>query len=101
MHLTPAQIFKLLLDTANITGYETEHRFCERRWRFDMAFPALRVAIEIDEETSHSHWHKQTQDREKGNAAVVAGWRLLRFSGAMLRDDPDTCIAQLRELLTR
>ena len=98
--LTPASLFELLLRDAGITGYETEALFYEgRRWRWDFCWRAAKVAIEVDEETAHGRWHKQTQDREKGNAAVVAGWRLLRFSGAMLRDDPDTCIAQLRELL--
>ena len=101
MRLTPAVLFKLLLDNAGITGYEAEYRFSERRWRWDFAWPHLTppVAVEVDEETSHGRWYKLTQDRQKQNAATLLGWRLLRFSGAMLRDDPDTCVAQLRELL--
>ena len=100
--LTPAALFELLLRDAGITGYVTEYHWCKRRWRWDFAFPHLAppVAIEIDEESSHGHWYKQSQDRQKGNAAVIAGWRLLRFSGAMLRDDPDLCIAQLKQLLS-
>ena len=105
LQLTPPALFELLLRAHGIVGYEAEYRFCQRRWRLDYAFLATEsrlydVALEIDEETAHGRWYKQTQDRQKHNAAVVLGWRLLRFSGAMLRDDPDLCIAQLKQLLS-
>ncbi len=103
--VTPAALFELLLRDAGIDGYVKDFRFRApaNRQELDYVWGAdtIRVAVEIDEETCHSHWRKQTEDRVKGNIALLLGWRLLRFSGAMLCDDPDGCVAQLRELLTR
>ena len=101
MRLTPAALFELLLRDAGIDGYVKNYRFHApvSRREIDYAWVELRCGAEIDEETCHSHWRKQSEDRQKGNIALLTGWRLLRFSGAMLRDDPDRCIAQLRELL--
>ncbi len=102
--LTPAALFELLLRDADIDGYVKDFRFRAPASRQELDYvwgaDTIRVAVEIDEETAHGRWRKQTEDREKGNAALLLGWRLLRFSGAMLRDDPDGCIAQLKQLLS-
>lgn len=81
---------------------ETEYRFHpSRRWRFDFAFPAERVAVEVD----GGQWlprggrHARDSDREKLNAAACLGWRVFRFSGSMLEQDPAGCIEQVREAL--
>lgn len=60
----------------------------KRRWQFDFAFPPFYVAVEIDggQWQAHGGRHNQDSDREKLNAAAVAGWRVLRFSGSMLKD---------------
>ena len=72
-----------------------------RRWRFDFAFPEQRVAVEID----GGQWapgggrHAKDADKDKHNAAVLLGWRVLRFSGEMINNDPDCCLRQLQALL--
>jgi len=66
-----------------------EYVFCEgRKWRFDFAFPERMVAVEIDggQWTANGGRHARDGDREKLNAAAVLGWRVLHYSGAMLRD---------------
>lgn len=50
----------------------------ERRWRFDFAFPSQRLAVEVDGARHRTH-RGQSSDCEKGNAAVLAGWRVLHF----------------------
>jgi very-short-patch-repair endonuclease len=66
-----------------------------RAWRFDFAWPERRVALEVDggigwgRHTRAGGWHKDT---EKLNAAVAAGWRVLRCTPAT-RDHPDTFAA--------
>ena len=56
----------------------------ERRWRFDYAFPALKVAIEIDGAVwtlgRHNRPAGYLADMEKLNTAASMGWLVLRFS---------------------
>lgn len=57
-----------------------EYRFHpERRWRFDFAFPSQRLGIEVDGRGRHQSVDGVRKDCEKGNAAVLLGWRVLRF----------------------
>lgn len=63
-----------------------EHTFHpSRKWRFDYAFPAAKIALEIDGGT----WRKGggahrgkgfLRDLEKGREAVILGWAVLRFT---------------------
>ena len=62
-----------------------EYRFHPvRRWRFDLAWPALLLAVEVDGGTWVSGRHTRgagyERDCEKLNAAVLLGWRVLRFT---------------------
>ena len=72
----------------------------ERGWRLDYAWPAARLAVEID----GGQWapgggrHATDKDREKLNEAAALGWRVLRFSPAMLAD-PAACVALARAAL--
>lgn len=66
-----------------VAPFVTEHRFHPvRRWRFDYAWPAYRVAIEIDGASGsygrHSRPGGMRADHEKLNTAAVMGWRVLR-----------------------
>jgi very-short-patch-repair endonuclease len=61
-----------------------EHRFHpERRWRFDIAWPDLKVAVEVEGGVFVRGRHNRPtgfiNDCEKYNAAAVMGWRVLRF----------------------
>ena len=71
--------------------YVTEHRFAPpRRYRFDLAFPALRVAVEVDGATwtagRHTTGRGHRTDCEKTNLAQLMGWRVFRFSTDMIRE---------------
>lgn len=76
----------------NVMGmeYEREYRFHgERRWRFDFAFPAIKVAVELNggiflgqqgkEAGRHSRGAGLLKEYEKLNAAVELGWRVLVY----------------------
>ena len=81
---------------------EREFRFHSvRRWRFDWAWPRERLAVEIDggQWLKRGGRHNSDKDREKLNAAAVLGWRVVRFSGGMLRRDPAGCIETVRRAL--
>lgn len=56
-----------------------EHRFHpERRWRFDFAFPSVKLAVEVDGRYHRTH-EGVRNDCEKGNEAIRLGWRVLHF----------------------
>lgn len=72
-----------------------EYRFHPiRKWRFDFAFVAEQVSVEVD----GGQWafrggrHATDADRDKLNHAAALGWRVLRFSPRQLRDDPVGCV---------
>lgn len=57
-----------------------EHRFHPgRQWRFDFAFPTVKLAIEVDGRGRHQNVAGVRADCEKINEAVRLGWRVLRF----------------------
>ena len=62
-----------------------EYRFHPtRKWRFDYAFPSIRVAIEIDGGVWINGRHNRPSgflgDMEKFNAAATLGWVVLKFT---------------------
>lgn len=50
-----------------------------RKWRFDFAFPSVKLAIEIDGRGRHQTVAGTRGDCEKHNEALRMGWRVLRF----------------------
>ncbi len=62
-----------------------EYRFHpRRRWRFDFAWPLYKIAVEVDGgiycRGRHVRGAGFERDAEKGNEAVLAGWRVLHFT---------------------
>jgi very-short-patch-repair endonuclease len=72
-----------------------------RKWRFDYAYPEQHLAIEVDggQYTPRGGRHNTDGDREKLNAAAALGWRILRYSGAMLKD-PQRVAAEIEAART-
>ena len=65
---------------------EEEHKFHpNRKWRFDWAIPALKIAVEYEglgfnQVSRHTTSTGFTGDTEKYNSAVGLGWKVLRFT---------------------
>lgn len=62
---------------------EKEYRFHpERKWRFDYAIPAIRLAIEVEGGVWTGGRHTSSKgflgDMEKYNEAALLGWCLIR-----------------------
>lgn len=61
-----------------------------RRWRFDFAWPELRLAVEIEGGTwtggRHVRGSGYERDLEKYNAAALLGYTVLRVTPAMVED---------------
>jgi very-short-patch-repair endonuclease len=64
---------------------EREFRFHPtRKWRFDFAFPAQSVAVEVEGGAwiggRHTSGAGFVKDMEKYNEASLAGWRIVRVT---------------------
>lgn len=74
----------------------------DRKWRFDFAWPAAALAVEVD----GGQWkagggrHNTDADRDKLNRAAVLGWRIVRFSPQQIERDPLGCVELIRRCLT-
>jgi very-short-patch-repair endonuclease len=70
-----------------------EHLFAApaRRWRFDFAWPELKLAVEIEGGiwmplSRHTWASTFVKDAEKYNAAAAMGWRVLRYDTKAVDD---------------
>ena len=77
-------LFAMQLDSAGLTGYVREYQAIPgRRFRFDFAWRKERLLVEINGGTyskgAHSTGTGINRDYEKGNLAVLNGWRVLSF----------------------
>ena len=81
---------------------EREYRFHDtRKWRFDFAYPDKQIAIEVEggvyKNGRHTRGKGFTNDCEKYNAATELGWRVFRYTTAMVNQG--LAIEQLKRIL--
>jgi len=74
-----------LFEDARLPLPVAEHRFHPTRlWRFDYAWPAQKIALEVEGGIWTGGRHINAAgfiaDLEKYNAAAVLGWRILRMT---------------------
>lgn len=88
-----------LLHDAGFTGWSANFavRLGGRLVVIDVAFPELRLAIEVDGRAWHSDAGRFQSDRRRQNALVRAGWTVLRFTWDDLTMRPDRVIAEIRQ----
>jgi hypothetical protein len=80
-----------LCSWAKLPTPTTEHRFAPpRRWRFDLAWPDVRLAVEVEGGTWSTSRHTTGAGFEadciKYNEAAILGWRVLRVTPSMIDD---------------
>lgn len=90
----PEALFAEQCRVYHLPVFEQQHKFAKcigRQWRFDFAFPAFRVAVEIDGVVMrkvngawvtggrHATVQGMRDDNEKINTAILLGWSVLRF----------------------
>lgn len=90
-----AELSVMLRSVCGADAVVEEHRFHEvRRWRFDFAVPALKLAVEYDGHGAtggaghvggHGSLSGMAGDAEKFNTAQAEGWRVLRFCALHFR----------------
>jgi very-short-patch-repair endonuclease len=61
---------------------------------FDLGWPEQRVLVELDG-AGHRRYEQQRRDARKQNAAVLAGWTVLRFTWDRVEADLDAVVAEV------
>lgn len=64
----------------------------DRRWRFDFAWPHLKIAVEIEGGVSsprgrHTQLDGFVKDAEKYAIATEMGWRVFRYPAALINNE--------------
>lgn len=92
-----------LLRQAGITGWVANHRVraAGRGYEIDVAFPGVRLALEVDGQAFHSESRAFRRDRRRQNDLVGAGWTVLRYTWADLTETPERVIAEILDALHR
>ena len=95
-------MFARICVAAGLPEPEPEYRFAApQRWRFDWALPQHKVALEVEggawTQGRHTRGKGFVNDMAKYNAAVLAGWKVLRVTPSeLLTKGPDLLKAALQ-----
>ncbi len=65
----------------------------------DVLFEAAELVVEVDSWEYHASPEAFELDRHRQNGLTLAGYRVLRFTGAMILDDPARVIGTIRRAL--
>lgn len=95
------RLFHRLLRDARLKGWRTNRPTVieGHLYYIDVAFSALKLAIEIDGRLHETDEDLFESDRWRQNALVLDGWMVLRFTWEMLRDHPDVVLHKVRAAL--
>jgi len=79
------------IQRCNVGEPESEYKFHpKRKWRFDFAFPDIKLAIECEggvwSDGRHTRGKGFVGDSEKYNEAVIMGWRILRYTTSTVKN---------------
>ena len=94
-------LLQRVLLAAGIDGWVANRalRIGGRRYVPDICFPAHRLVLEFDGYAEHSKRQQFRDDRERQNALVTAGYRVLRFTWEDLTGRPEYIVATVRTAL--
>lgn len=93
---------RLCLEDAGLRPFETQYVVGTAGGtigRVDFAWPEQRLVVEVDGYAFHADRSTYRNDRRRGNALVLAGWRVLRFSWEDVVGSPQVVVAQVRAAL--
>ena len=83
-------VLDTIIISALFPGVQPEFRFCDRRWRFDYAWPDRKIALELEGGTwvggRHTRGAGYRNDCRKYNRAAVLGWIVIRATTDMAAD---------------
>ncbi|BBX01085.1 hypothetical protein BST36_13045 [Mycolicibacterium moriokaense] len=86
-----------LLQRNRITGWRANYPV--GGFVVDIAFPKLKVAIEVDGLAFHSDADVFVADRQRQNLITLRGWKVLRFTWLDLTEYPERVIVEIKHAL--
>jgi very-short-patch-repair endonuclease len=86
-----------LLRQERITGWYANYPAAG--YKIDVAFPAVKVAIEIDGMAFHSDADVFVADRQRQNVITLHGWKVLRFTWIDLTEYPQRVVAEIKHAI--
>lgn len=85
-----------LLQCSGLTLPQAEYVAGENgEYRLDFAYPAIKLAIEVDGYVWHSSPEQARADNARRNRLLAQGWRVLVYTWASVRDTPDEVVAEI------
>ncbi len=66
-----------------------------KKYRLDIAFPALKICVEFDGREWHSSPSQKARDRRRDKHLESLGWVTLRFSGSQINRDLNSVISKI------
>ena len=96
---TPHEILWAAVSTRWVDAVlEFKHAVPGRKYRIDIAMPALALAIEVDGFNHHGKYLADfKRDRERQNLLTLHGWKILRFSAGEIRKDVESCVSMIEK----
>ena len=90
-----------LLRAAQVTGWKANRPVTldGENYFLDIAFPDLRLVVEIDGRLHEDDPEVFENDRWRQNALVLDGWTVLRFTWLMLVDRPNVFVDRVRRAI--
>lgn len=99
------QVVRRLLEDAGLPSPKVEHEVCDERGnvmaRIDLAYPAERVAVELDGLADHATDLGVQRDRPRQNRLELTGWLVLRYTWRTLTHEPARICAEVAEALAQ
>jgi very-short-patch-repair endonuclease len=98
----PVAILLNRIERAGLPAPVCEHEFAKplrRKWRFDACWPLSALAVEVDGGSwiagRHTRGKGFESDCRKLNTAVQLGWRVVRFTPAMIESGEAVAVLQV------
>jgi very-short-patch-repair endonuclease len=94
--------FHRILRGARLKGWKPNLpvRVRGSRYFLDVAFPDLKIVVEIDGRLHQTDRGVFESDRPRQNGLVLDGWLVLRFTWRMIEDHPEQVLADVLEAIS-
>jgi very-short-patch-repair endonuclease len=94
-------LFLELVNHSELAAYSPQPQYRVGSYTLDLALAGPRIAVELDGHAYHASREQRTKDAKRDRFLVAEGWRVLRFTGSEVVDDPARCVSELCRIVRR